>query len=284
MPVDRLLHPRIGDSDKVAKLTDMEFRAWIIYLLAADDFGVLPMTAAKIQGSDRTLGNRRKVQVERAIETMVRTDLVRKFEHQGAWFIYSPTWQTHQRIRYPRKTHYPAPPAEALAQCDRETSAFMRRYHGNVSGISPQDSGSIPEIDPHSARAGACETANGNGLRLTAMATADSDPPQMDVWARELVNLYPAQGRCSWNLVERPLFAALQHDPFPAWERLKTTLEAHKRSHQWRVKQMIPRLDKWLREGLYLQELPEQPVSTQVNDKTVRTLSSGQAFASGGSK
>jgi hypothetical protein len=108
----------------------------------------------------------------------------------------------------------------------------------------------------------------------------------MDVWARELVTRYPAQGRCSWNLVERPLFAALTADPSmtptQAWGFLQGRLEQHAASHQWRVKGMIPRLDKWLREGMYLQELPETPTSTLVNEKTARSLTSAAAFVRSG--
>ena len=103
----------------------------------------------------------------------------------------------------------------------------------------------------------------------------------MDVWARELVNLYPAQGRCGWNLVERPLCAVLLEsgDAREAWEDLKSRLERHKRSHQWRVKGMIPRLDKWLREGLHLQELPDEaPVAERFTQKTNRTMSAAAAI------
>ena len=112
--------------------------------------------------------------------------------------------------------------------------------------------------------------------KQTHIARVTDAPPPMDLWARDLVTLYPAQGRCTWNLVERPLFDALSSDdrePVAAWEALKARLEGHKRSHQWRMKGMIPRLDKWLREGLHLQELPEHaPMAERLTSKTQRTL------------
>jgi hypothetical protein len=105
--------------------------------------------------------------------------------------------------------------------------------------------------------------------------------PAMDVLARELVNLYPAQGRCAWHMVERPLFTALMADPDvpadTAWLLLIGRLELQKRSHQWRVKGMIPRLDKWLREGLHLQELPESAPAAERLSKTTATTAGAVA-------
>jgi hypothetical protein len=84
----------------------------------------------------------------------------------------------------------------------------------------------------------------------------------MDEWARELVERYPAKRRCIWNLVERPLFMALtsnpQVPPDEAWAALLASLDRQIASHQWRVDGIIPRLDKWLRDGMYLQELPAE--------------------------
>jgi uncharacterized protein YdaU (DUF1376 family) len=92
------------------------------------------------------------------------------------------------------------------------------------------------------------------------IAKKETDLQPMDLWARELVNLYSPQGRCGWNLVERPLYAVLTADPAvpvaDAWEALKARLEQQKRSAQWRAGK-ISRLDRWLANGLHLQELPE---------------------------
>ena len=180
MPVDRFLHPRIGDSEKVGKLTDMEFRVWIIYMLAADDFGVLPMMASKIQAVDRTLANRRRVQVDRALQTLVSVGLVRSFDHQGQLYIFSPGWQTHQRIRHPRKSHFPKPADSDLITCDRYTIALFDQHDGPVASTSYQEN--LGNISPDFvlARAGAREEANGK--RLTA--TGNGNGEQRDRFER----------------------------------------------------------------------------------------------------
>lgn len=92
----------------------------------------------------------------------------------------------------------------------------------------------------------------------------------MDVLARELVNLASAQARCGALTVERPLYGALHRiaasrglSKREAWEWLKARLEQHNRSHKWRVKGMVNRLDRWLEDGVYEQELPEDPPAAE---------------------
>lgn len=307
VPVDRLFHPRVGGSDKIARLTDAEFRVWFFYVLAADDFGVLPMLASKIGAADRTLGQRPSKAIDKALTTMVDISLVQRFAHQGESFLWSPTWQYHQNIRYPRReqTYYPPPPEPELEALDgKETSPtreLFATFHMKVSqpfrdkygdpetiqkiaereqkrsGKKPRRSDSVTGMDRRQdgsvsthTRAGTRETAN--GLRPIAEffegETSDvnlATAPPLDVWARELVNLMDPQGRCKWNLVERPLWDALGHlddDTFAAWAKLKDRLEQHKRSHRWRTGH-VPRLDRWLSDGSYLQELPEEIASPE---------------------
>jgi hypothetical protein len=151
-----------------------------------------------------------------------------------------------------------------------------------VSNVKPSEKPSEKRAKTHAVDVAVDASVDGFGLEGGPGET-DIEAAPMDVWARELVNLYPSQGRCSWHLVEPQLFSVLTDNrmvtPEAAWEALKTRLEGHKRSHQWRVKEMIPRLDRYLRDGMHLQELPEAPVTAVVTDKTARTLSSAANFA-----
>lgn len=102
----------------------------------------------------------------------------------------------------------------------------------------------------------------------------------IDVCAREFLERYPPEGRCGWNLIERPLHTALHAIAADqglslreAWAWLVDRLEQHKRSHQWRIKGMVKRADRWLADGLYRAEPAEAPpVAEQVSPRTARML------------
>ncbi len=286
MPADRLLHPRLGHSTKVSGLSHLEFRVWCCYQLTADDYGVMRMSAVTIQASDDALAREKPKAIEAALRALVACNLLQKFEHQGRTYVYQCDWQNFQRVKHPRDTMQPLPPADQCESCTPATRKLFEQHPrknanesvndiGNISEMLPKDSGSSSEVVSESlsengslACARTRETAN--GLRLTAngLEKGRGDPsPPMDQWARELVGLYPPAGRCGWNLVEQPLYSALTLDQSvdvtDAWAALKTRLDAAKRSHQWLVKRMIPRLDRWLRDGLHLQELPADVPSSK---------------------
>lgn len=288
MPADRLLHPRAGHSEKVTSLSDLEYRVWTQYLLSADDFGVMRASAVTLQADNDSLAAKSQKVVARALESIIAVRLVDVFDHQKRRYVFQLDWQTWQKVEYPRATNEPMPPADAVAKCDEATRRLFSVHPGGKSQRTPKklpNESQIASEDLPVTHAGVPAkrlTANGNRqvayLEESPRETKPSDPPRMDEWARELVNLYPAQGRCGWNLVERPLWEVISAmEPLTAleaWSSLRDGLEAHKRSHQWRAKGMIPRLDKWLREGLYLQQLPEAaPIAEQVTGKTGRMLS-----------
>lgn len=298
MPADRFIHPRAGHSEKVSLLTDLEFRVWVQYLLSSDDFGVMRASALDIQSDNDHLANRPKKLIDRCIDTLIRTKLVRTFQHQQRRYLYQHDWQEWQKIEYPRATDRPAPPSEALATCDESTCRLFSVHPGGKGKRVPKNLEGASQInpeDPPVTRAGVPAnrlTADGNRLVANgsegSLRETKSAVGSMDVWARELIALYPPQGRCGWNMVERPLYEALTADPqltvAAAWDALKGRLECHKRSHQWRMKGMIPRLDRYLREGFYLQELSEDaPVLEQISSKTSRTLAAAANIMRSGS-
>jgi hypothetical protein len=106
------------------------------------------------------------------------------------------------------------------------------------------------------------------------LVTDDDDAAPMDRWLERLKDDYPQQAVTSGHLTERAFFDAITSDPRGpkyAFEAMVSNLENQKRGYQWRVKRMIPRLDKWLREGLWQQQ-HEEHSPDQLTPKTNRTL------------
>ncbi len=204
MPADRLLHARLGHSAKVSSLSDLEYRVWTTYLLAADDFGVMRAEAVAFQAAHDALSRRPAKAIGRCVERLVTAGLVAVFVHQGARYLYQADWQDFQRVRYPLRTLHPLP---AAAEVSPRTRHLWSVHPGGVKvpaqpkaagaalpfvwkrsreaptpqhdgilpeatgedshifpGIFPESSRNIPGTFPSHARG--CETAN--GLRLTA--------------------------------------------------------------------------------------------------------------------
>lgn len=159
MPVDRFFHPRAGSSRKVSDLSDFEFRVWWTYVLAADDYGVMPRSAIVLQAANKSLQKRPTKVVEKALETVIACGLLVPFTHQGDWFVCQLDWQDFQKVRYPRDTHQPVPPPEVIEKCSRSTAELFRQRSGNSSETFP----SLPGAGAHETA-----NANGDGKRQTA--------------------------------------------------------------------------------------------------------------------
>lgn len=298
MPADRLFHPKLGHSVKVCSLTHLEFRVWATYELAADDYGVMRFSPITIQAANEALEQEPHDALMAALEKLATVGLVEVFEHQGRRYCCQLTWQNEQRIKHPRDTMQPAPPTEILARCTPMTRKLFEKHSAlraesvaDLDTQSPADhrpivsqpagdereaigkrSGSDIRVESERVSVNTRLTANGYRLTANGKEVVQGESAPMDVWARELVDLYPAQGRCGWNLVERPLYQALTDgggDVRAAWAAMKARLESQKRSAQWRAGK-IPRLDRWLSAGLHLQELPEADAQAASKPATAR--------------
>ena len=174
MPADRLLHARLGHSAKVSSLSDLEFRVWMTYVLAADDFGVMRADAVAFQAAHDGLSSRPANAIKRCIERLVQVGLVAAFVHQGSRYLYQTDWQDFQRVRYPLRTMRPLPASAevsartrhlwsvhpggvkvpALPQSSRTGPGRLPEHAGNPPGELPKESGTGSAIFPNSSRKG----------------------------------------------------------------------------------------------------------------------------------
>jgi hypothetical protein len=160
MPDDRMLHRCQGYSAKLSQCDHLTYRVWTQYLLSADDFGVMPDSAAIIRGANFALEREPEAAVVAALAFIKQIGLVEPFAHQGRQYLCSLAWQDFQGVRFPRASHYPVPPTEVFRKLSRRTAELFQR---------------------HSARARVLEAsqplAHANGLRLSTGGGAGEGTP-----------------------------------------------------------------------------------------------------------
>ena len=159
MLADRLLHARLGHSAKVSSLSDLEFRVWATYLLAADDFGVMRAEAVAFQAAHDGLSARPAKAIKRCIERLVKVGLVAAFVHQGSRYLYQPDWHDFQRVRYPLRTMQPA-----SAEVSEKTRRLWSVHPGGVRvPAAPRLADATPDESPDDAGNGSAGVPKNSG-------------------------------------------------------------------------------------------------------------------------
>lgn len=125
MPDYRKLHNGHGASQKLTELSDYEFRVWNQYRASSDDFGVCPLSPAKLQGDNRRLAKDPVVKVMKALLRLIEVELVVPFEHQGQTYICTLNWQDFEDLQYPRKSLHPVPPLDIFKILSKETQELF---------------------------------------------------------------------------------------------------------------------------------------------------------------
>lgn len=194
MPADRFIHPRLGHSEKVTMLTDLDFRVWVQYILSADDFGVMRRSPVTLQAANDHLLNRPKKAVDRCLDALVKSGLLLAFDHQGRAYVCQWDWQYWQKVDYPRPTLEPKPQDSILEQCCPLTRKLFTKHPGGTANKKPKDSQTFSENSEESSRqipdyAGgrAREEATANGSGLVVLS---SEGVQGEVTARSKRPIY----------------------------------------------------------------------------------------------
>lgn len=130
-------------------------------------------------------------------------------------------------------------------------------------------------------------TGNGSGpvVDLVIVEGESEGEPRLDEWFAQLRADYPVDRVTSGHLTEHAFFEQLTGDARgvrAAWADMRANLENQKQGYEWRVKRMVPTLEKWLREGRWRQRHEEHPPSVTVSEKTAHTLTAAAAFIRGG--
>ena len=168
MPVDRLIHPRLGHSAKVSSLTHLEARVWFQYMLSADDFGVMRYEALQIQADNKALAAEPLEVITAALDKLVAVQLLRTFDHQKASYLFQVDWQDFQKIEYPRQTILPKPDDESISICTVKTRKLFRRHPGGSSKSSRNVFRKFSEHSPTTRARVRAKRLTANGKRQTA--------------------------------------------------------------------------------------------------------------------
>lgn len=259
MPDDRFLHKRACHSGKVASLTDFEYRVWTTYLLCADDYGVMRLSAAALRSGNDAFEKKPAKVLDRAFQRLADIGLIRAFTHQGKSYAYQPDWQHWQHVRNPRSSVFPLPPLDHIESCEESTKLlFTTRldFTGESPANSVSDAATVQQCSP---RGGAGETANGKRL----MANGSEIRERFDqFWASYPKKVGRGAAWRSWVKINPD--AELTQTIIASVDRLKIT-------PQW-VKdggQFIPHPSTFLNQERWTDQAVELP---QISEKTARTM------------
>ena len=106
---NRIIKESICTSEKLASLTDFEFRLWVGLITQADDSGRGDARPAIIKGRVFPLRDRvTSKDIEAAVRGLAAKGCVSLYTVGGKPYFWFPTWGEHQRIR-DVKPKYPGP-------------------------------------------------------------------------------------------------------------------------------------------------------------------------------
>lgn len=106
---NRIIKESTFTSDKIASLSDFEFRLWVGLITIVDDAGRGDARPAIIKGKVFALRERTSIKdIEQALHSLAAKGCVSLYTVDGKPYFWFPTWSKHQRVR-DCKPKYPAP-------------------------------------------------------------------------------------------------------------------------------------------------------------------------------
>lgn len=227
---NRLIKDSFRTSDKIASLTDFEFRLWVSLIVSVDDAGRGDARPAIIKGNAFPLRERVTAKdINDALHGLAAKGCVSLYEVDGKPYFWFPTWAEHQRIRE-CKPKYPDPP---------ENSGFTPS--AEICGELPQVAADCGELRPES---------NPNPNPNPSTPHAPQGGRFAEFWAQ-----YPK--KVGKGAAEKA-FDRIKPDK-QTFDRMMDAISAQKRSRQWTENngQYIPNPATWLNQRRWEDELPQ---------------------------
>lgn len=143
---NRIIKESICTSEKIASLTDFEFRLWVGLITQADDAGRGDARPAIIKGHVFPLRDRLTIKdIDVSLRALAAKGCVSLYEVDGKPYFWFPGWARHQRVR-DCKPKYPEPPEDdsspqVAAGCGNlpQTAALIQSNPNPNPNPNPKD-------------------------------------------------------------------------------------------------------------------------------------------------
>lgn len=143
---NRLIKDSFRTSDKIASLTDFEFRLWVSLIVSVDDAGRGDARPAIIKGNAFPLRERVTAKdINDALHGLAAKGCVSLYEVDGKPYFWFPTWAEHQRIRE-CKPKYPDPPKNSGFTPSAEICGELPQVAADCGDLRPE---SNPNPNPN---------------------------------------------------------------------------------------------------------------------------------------
>ena len=145
---NRIIKESAFTSDKIAQLSDFEFRLWVGLITQADDVGRGDARPAIIKGRVFALRERTTLKdIENALQALAAAGCVSLYTVDGKPYYEFPNWTVHQRVRnvvskYPGIEDSDISP-QVAASCGE------LRQDAASCGLNPIQSNPIKESNPN---------------------------------------------------------------------------------------------------------------------------------------
>ena len=187
---NRIIKESICDSEKLAALSDFEFRLWVGLITQADDAGRGDARPAYIKGHVFPFRERVTTKdIDAALHALAAGSCVDLYTVGGRPYYSFPGWAKHQRIR-DCKPKYPGPESGDLPRAAADCGDLPRAAAD--CGLNPIQSESNPNPESESKCVGAEPQAASTPPVILLPLNDGTEYPVSQEQCREWAGLYPA--------------------------------------------------------------------------------------------
>jgi hypothetical protein len=198
----------------------------------------------------------------------------------GLWDEVKGGWRVHDYLKHNKSADQ--------VRAGKEGKRAAGAIGGQASGEARRKADSKQSASLNTKQsANPLESVNGNAAGSVVIPERGSGKTigPRDVWFRELTGVYPANRVTLSHVTQSAFNDQFDQDPrddAEVWADMRAGLDNQQAGYEWRVKGMVPSLEKWLRDGRWRQRHDAVPVSELVSDRNARSFAAAAAFIKGG--